>query len=76
MTMFNRYGFLTLLTIAFIGCKEDDAPSCVQCNSAITVPFELCRQSNGNASVDGTDTGVNYDVYLSDLEATGVRCIL
>jgi len=70
----HRLGFLVLLWTAMIGCKEDDVPSCVQCTSDLTVPFQLCKEGNGNASVDGTDTMVNYDVYLSNLEATGARC--
>ncbi len=57
-----------------MGCKEDDSVSCVQCASDTTVPFEVCRESNGNASVNGEDTGADYDVYINDLEQAGASC--
>ena len=57
-----------------ISCKEDDSVSCIQCTSDTTVPFEVCRESNGNASVNGEDTGADYDSYLADLEEAGASC--
>jgi len=57
-----------------IACKKDDERSCTTCSSDQTPSFELCRESNGNASVNGQDTGTDYDLYLSDLEATGTNC--
>lgn len=55
-------------------CKDDDSPSCTQCSSDNTIPFEVCREGNGNASVNGEDTGTDYDVYISGLEDAGASC--
>lgn len=70
------YPVLTLILFAalLLSCKDDDAPSCVECTADTTVPFEVCRESNGNASVNGEDTGTNYDVYVSGLEEAGASC--
>lgn len=65
---------LLLLLIFCFSCKKDDSPSCVLCSSSETLQFEVCREGNGNASVNGQDTGTAYDQYLTDLEATGVSC--
>lgn len=67
-------GVMALLCCSFYSCGEDDSVSCVQCSSDTTVPFEVCRESNGNASVNGEDTGTDYDVYLNDLEDAGASC--
>ena len=63
-------GVLLLL----IGCKDDDSLSCTTCNSPETVAFELCRNGDGNAVVNGEDTATDYDMYRDDLAATGVSC--
>ena len=57
-----------------ISCSDDKSRTCTICNAPQTTSFELCQESNGNASVNGEDTGVSYDVYLSDLEADGTVC--
>ena len=63
-----------LLLIVLFSCKEDDSKSCTECTSEDTMPFEVCRESNGHASVNGEDTGTDYDTYVSGLEATGAHC--
>jgi len=63
-----------IITASLFSCKDDDSRSCVQCNSPQTTSFELCREGSGNASVNGENTGINYDTYLADLQATGVNC--
>jgi hypothetical protein len=65
---------LCLLTAGLVSCKKDDARTCTSCSSDQTPAFELCRESNGNASVNGQDTGTDYDLYLDDLEAAGTNC--
>ncbi len=57
-----------------ISCSDDKSRTCTTCNSPQTTSFELCQESNGNASVNGEDTGVSYAVYLADLEADGTVC--
>ena len=75
MTIFKRQIVsIAFLCLALCSCKEDDSVSCVQCSADTTVPFEVCRESNGNASVNGEDTGTDYDMYISDLEAAGANC--
>ncbi|MGV6828859.1 MAG: hypothetical protein ACWA45_05615 [Flavobacteriales bacterium] len=55
-------------------CSNDNKVTCTTCQSDQSPNFELCKESNGNASVNGEDTGVNYDVYLANLGETGVTC--
>lgn len=67
------FGFIILIT-CFSSCKKDDDVSCLTCRSEITLPFELCKENDGTASVNGENTGVPYDLYLSELEKDGVEC--
>lgn len=60
--------------IFFTSCKDDDGSSCQTCNSEVTTPFELCKERNGNAFVNGQDTGVEYAIYLDGLLSEGVSC--
>jgi hypothetical protein len=72
-----RPAYLAIWIICFtslFSCKKDDTKTCTNCSSDQTLTFELCRESNGNASVNGQDTGTDYDLYLADLEATGTNC--
>ena len=57
-----------------MSCKKDDVKSCTQCSSSQTPSFELCKESDGNASVNGDNSGVSYSIYLSDLEKDGITC--
>ena len=67
--------FLTILIFgSLFSCKEDDSVTCTTCNSPQTASFEVCRESNGNASVNGEDTGTNYDLYVTGLEEAGATC--
>ncbi|PQB05445.1 hypothetical protein [Aureitalea marina] len=72
----TKIGICLLLSGLLIAasCKEDDSTSCLNCSSQATPDFELCRQSNGNASVNGEDTGTPYDQYLEDLQEAGASC--
>lgn len=63
-----------IILLLVTSCKDDDTRSCTNCNSPQTQTFEVCEESNGNASVNGEDTGVRYDIYIADLEAAGVNC--
>ena len=64
-----------IILIIVISCKEDDTVSCIICNSSQTIAFEVCEESNGNASVNGEDTETQYDIYIADLEAAGATCV-
>lgn len=64
------FGFILLTN----SCKKDDGRSCVSCVSSQTPTFEVCEESDGNASVNGQNTGTSYNVYIAGLEATGTSC--
>lgn len=70
----NAAFFLFSTTIVLFSCKKDDSRTCTTCTSDQTFEFEVCRESNGNAFVNGADTGTDYDVYLSGLEDAGATC--
>ena len=57
-------------------CKKDDESlsSCRTCNSPQTTPFEVCENSDGNATVNGEDTETDFDTYIADLQAAGANC--
>lgn len=57
-----------------LSCKKDDAGGCTTCTSAETMPFEVCEERDGNAWVNGENTGTDYDIYLADLMRVGVEC--
>jgi len=76
---FNRQKRLTIFMgvismASLLSCKKDDEKTCITCASDQTPAFELCRESNGNASVNGQDTGTDYDLYFDNLTAAGTNC--
>jgi hypothetical protein len=71
----NPYLVIILLVVTtMLSCKKDSGSSCVTCSSSQTPNFEVCEESDGNASVNGEDTGTSYNVYISGLEAIGTNC--
>jgi hypothetical protein len=76
--MKNKFTILLLGAIATLffleSCKKDDEVTCISCSSEITMTFTLCREANGNASVNGEDTGTPYDVYYQGLVEEEVTC--
>jgi hypothetical protein len=71
----KSHRIIILLAVAtMLSCKKDNGPSCVTCNSSQTPNFQVCEESDGNASVNGEDTGTSYNVYISGLEAAGTSC--
>ncbi|MCG2429690.1 hypothetical protein [Aequorivita xiaoshiensis] len=69
------YFFAVLIcSLSVFSCKKDDGKSCTTCSSSVTSDFEVCEEANGNASVNGQDTGTSYARYITDLEATGASC--
>ena len=61
-------------TASLFSCKSDDTVTCRTCSAPQTLDFELCEESDGNASVNGENTGTPYNIYLQDLQADGVSC--
>ena len=70
----KKIPFLAFLIVTLMACNNDDERTCRFCSSDQTPEFELCREPNGNASVNGEDTGTNYQAYLDDLVADGASC--
>ena len=69
------YIILLLIGVTFFtACKDDDSRSCTTCSSDVTANFELCREPNGNASVNGEDTGTDYDLYFDNIVSAGADC--
>lgn len=71
-----KYLFSAFICLFFLllSCGKDDNRSCTICSSDQTEDFEVCRESSGNASVNGETTATDYDVYLADLESAGAEC--
>jgi hypothetical protein len=66
---------ITLISVLILfACKSDDTGGCVTCTAPQTLDFILCEESDGNASVNGENTGTPYDLYLQDLQADGANC--
>jgi hypothetical protein len=70
----RRLAILLLFPLTLISCGDDDERTCRFCSSDQTPEFELCREPNGNASVNGEDTGTNYEAYLDGLVEAGASC--
>ncbi|MFT5982005.1 MAG: hypothetical protein ACI9RM_000429 [Ulvibacter sp.] len=71
----KSYLIIILLAVTTIqSCKKDNGSSCVTCSSSQTPNFEVCEESDGNASVNGEDTGTSYTIYIAGLEAAGTSC--
>ncbi len=60
--------------LSIFSCKKDDGVSCTTCSSPETADFQVCEESDGNASVNGQNTGTPYETYVSDLQEVGVVC--
>ncbi len=71
--MIKKLLIISCLLFVF-SCKKEDSVTCTTCSSPQTAAFEVCRESNGNASVNGEDTGTSYDVYIAGLEEAGASC--
>ena len=63
-----------IVLISIFSCKSDDTASCVTCRAPQTLDFILCEEGDGNASVNGENTGTPYNLYLQDLQADGTTC--
>ena len=61
-------------SLSIFSCKKDDGISCTTCTSPETSDFQVCKQNDGNASVNGQNTGTPYDAYISGLEQAGASC--
>lgn len=60
--------------LSIFSCKKDDGVSCTSCASPETASFQVCKESDGNASVNGQNTGTPYNTYISGLVQAGASC--
>ncbi|NCT18343.1 MAG: hypothetical protein COZ75_13670 [Flavobacteriaceae bacterium CG_4_8_14_3_um_filter_34_10] len=72
--MKNQILSILVWSLIFSSCKGDGNPSCITCDAELTNSFELCKESDGTASVNGENTGVSYSIYLDGLLNEGVTC--
>lgn len=73
--MKNPVFIFSCFLLLFAGsCKKDDSRSCTTCNSPQTTSFVVCEEGDGNASVNGENTGTPYEEYVADLENAGASC--
>lgn len=70
--------FIFLLAVfsvlSVFSCKKDDGITCITCSSPETSNFQVCEENNGNASVNGQNTGTPYEIYMQDLKLAGASC--
>lgn len=62
------------MAITVVSCKSDDGGECTTCDSPETQSFQVCKDGDGNATVNGQDTNTDYDLYISDLIMAGASC--
>ena len=71
----KTFATITLLvTTLLMSCGSDDSRTCITCTSDQTIPFVICEESNGNASINDEDTGTAYATYIDGLIAAGASC--
>lgn len=76
LLLMKRFLFILSIVSALsvFSCKKDDAVSCITCSSTETIDFQVCEEKDGNASVNGQNTGTPYGIYIQDLEKAGASC--
>jgi hypothetical protein len=57
-----------------ISCNKDESRTCTTCTSDATASFEVCREPDGTASVNGENTDTGYNAYIEALQETGANC--
>jgi len=71
----HKTSLIILLCSLFVfSCKKDDGVSCTTCSSPETSDFQVCKESDGNASVNGQNTGTSYETYIAGLVDAGAEC--
>lgn len=72
--MAARILFVFIFSTILFSCNKDEERTCTTCTSELTAPFEVCREPDGTASVNGENTDTNFNTYLEDLQQEGVSC--
>jgi len=67
--------WLGLLLFIFTACSKDKSElECLTCTGEANMPFELCEDRDGKATVNGESTQTDYQVYLTNLQKDEVVC--
>lgn len=74
MVPLKSFLLICFVSLVLFSCKKDDDPSCTSCSSSQTSTFEVCQESDGNASVNGENTGISFEIYIADLQEAGATC--
>lgn len=57
-----------LAGMTFVACsKDDDGGNCVTCSETFegeTYKYKVCKNADGNATVEGEDTEMEFDEYV------------
>lgn len=69
-----RILYLFSAIVIFTSCNDDESRTCTTCTSDLTAAFEVCRESDGTASVNGENTDTDFDLYLDGLAEAGATC--
>jgi len=71
----QNFLWLGLIVSALIACSKDKSENeCLTCTGEANMPFELCEDGEGNATVNGESTQTDYRVYLANLQKERVVC--
>lgn len=68
---------LTLLLVALVSCSsDDDDNNCITCKVEGISFGDACKGENGNAFLEGEDTGIAFEEYAEAMEESieGVTC--
>lgn len=67
--------WLGLMVFILTACSKDKAElKCLTCTGEANMPFELCEDGSGRATVNGESTQTDFQVYLTNLREEGVIC--
>ena len=61
-----------LAGMTFVACSSDDdkGNNCVDCTVSFdgqSQTYQVCKADNGNATVQGQDSGIGYDDYVESM---------
>lgn len=67
--------WLGLMVFVLAACSKDKSEmECLTCTGEANMPFELCEDGDGKATVNGEPTQADYQIYLANLREEGVIC--
>lgn len=71
----QNFLWLGLVIFVLTACSKDKAElECFTCTGETNMPFELCEDTDGKATVNGESTQTDFQVYLQNLQDDGVSC--